>query len=396
MKKLLFLFSLLFFTRGDFILYSGTGALQNCDNWSWGINLSFKSNPKTSINALSVSYPANTNQYPGFYANIKTALQKSAYKYLNMTIYSTVTPKLQICFKSTSSQSPCDPVPFAKCLASQVCQVSVAISAVSVSELAGVVIQTTDDKYAQTIYFDKMGFISADSTPSPTPSPALLLGKTTRYWDCCKPSCSWPGKANFTAPVRNCKVDGLTSTSNNDQSGCNGGPAYICTNQQPFSVNSNLAYGFAAGKLKNQVESDWCCGCYEMTFDGTDNQGGSSAQLIKGKRLVVQVTNTGGDLGDNHFDLQIPGGGVGIFNGCTAEYGAPTDGWGQRYGGVSSESQCSTLPSSLQNGCKFRFGFMGGADNPNVQFRRVYCPKELVDITLCRRNDDDSYPKIVV
>ena len=92
-----------------------------------------------------------------------------------------------------------------------------------------------------------------------------------------------------------------------------------------------------------------------MTFDGTDNQGGSTAQGINGKRFVVQVTNTGGDLGNNHFDLQIPGGGVGIFNGCTAEYGAPSDGWGQRYGGVSSVSQCSSLPASLQNGASLGF-----------------------------------------
>jgi hypothetical protein len=33
---------------------------------------------------------------------------------------------------------------------------------------------------------------------------------------------------------------------------------------------------------------------------------------IIGKELIVQVTNTGGDLGENHFDIQMPGGGVGI------------------------------------------------------------------------------------
>ena len=169
MKALFLIFSLLVFTRGDLILYSGTGSLQNCANWSWGINLSFRSNPKTSINALSVSYPANTNQYPGLYVNINGALTKTAYKSLNLTIYSTVTPKLQISFKSNSGQSPYDSAPFAKCVASQVCQVSVAISAVSVSELAGVVIQTTDDKYAQTIYFDKILFISSAPNPNPTP-----------------------------------------------------------------------------------------------------------------------------------------------------------------------------------------------------------------------------------
>jgi hypothetical protein len=28
--------------------------------------------------------------------------------------------------------------------------------------------------------------------------------------------------------------------------------------------------------------------------------------------MIVQSINTGGDLGDNHFDLQIPGGGLHI------------------------------------------------------------------------------------
>lgn len=30
-------------------------------------------------------------------------------------------------------------------------------------------------------------------------------GATTRYWDCCKPSCGWPGKANLASgPLRTC------------------------------------------------------------------------------------------------------------------------------------------------------------------------------------------------
>ena len=66
-----------------------------------------------------------------------------------------------------------------------------------------------------------------------------------------------------------------------------------------------------------------------------------------GKKFAVQVTNTGGDLGENHFDIQIPGGGVGIFNGCSVQYGAPNDGWGQRYGGVSNVGECGQLPGDL-------------------------------------------------
>lgn len=33
---------------------------------------------------------------------------------------------------------------------------------------------------------------------------------------------------------------------------------------------------------------------------------------IAGKKMIVQATNTGADLGEGQFDLAIPGGGVGI------------------------------------------------------------------------------------
>lgn len=119
----------------------------------------------------------------------------------------------------------------------------------------------------------------------------------------------------------------------------------MCNNNQPWAINDNLAYGFAAASLAGSNEAGWCCGCYELTF---------TSGPVEGKKLVVQVTNTGGDLGANHFDLQIPGGGVGIFNGCQTQWNAPSEGWGARYGGISSASECSKLPSQLQDGCKWR------------------------------------------
>jgi len=153
-----------------------------------------------------------------------------------------------------------------------------------------------------------------------------------------------------------------------------------------------LAYGFAAVKLAGQSEWNWCCACYELYFTGEDNQGGDSARSITGKRFVVQATNTGGDLGENHFDLQLPGGGLGIFDGCTKQYNTPTTGWGKQYGGVSTTEQCDNLPVVLREGCKFRFGFLGGADNPVIKLRRVQCPDEITTKTNCKRNDDENYP----
>lgn len=106
---------------------------------------------------------------------------------------------------------------------------------------------------------------------------------------------------------------------------------------------------------------------------------------IAGKKMIVQATNTGSDVSEGQFDLVIPGGGVGIFNACTAQYGAPPDGWGAQYGGISTDT-CSTFPSALQDGCSFRFGdFFEGADNPEVDWKQVTCPKALTDKTGCVR-----------
>ncbi|OBZ81286.1 Endoglucanase-5, partial [Choanephora cucurbitarum] len=202
-------------------------------------------------------------------------------------------------------------------------------------------------------------------------------GTTTRYWDCCKSSCSWPGKASVSAPVDVCGKNGISLMDSNAQSGCNGGDGFMCNNNQPWAVNDDLAYGFAAASIAGSNEAGWCCGCYELTF---------TSGPVSGKKMVVQVTNTGGDLGANHFDLQLPGGGVGIFNGCQSQWGAPGDGWGQRYGGVSSVSECSSLPSALQAGCKFRFNWFKNADNPTMTFKEVTCPSELTSRTGCSRN----------
>jgi hypothetical protein len=203
-------------------------------------------------------------------------------------------------------------------------------------------------------------------------------GVTTRYWDCCKPSCSWSGKADVSAPVTACSLDGLTPADPNAQSGCNGGTSYMCNNQQPFAINSTLAYGFAAASIAGSGESQSCCSCMLLTF----NDGPAA-----GKQMVTQITNTGSDLGSNHFDIAIPGGGVGIFReGCKNQWGVE-NGWGAIYGGVSSEQQCiNELPEPLKAGCAWRWDFLEGADNPSVSFVEIECPAEITAITGCKRN----------
>lgn len=47
---------------------------------------------------------------------------------------------------------------------------------------------------------------------------------------------------------------------------------------------------------------------------------------------------------------RIPGGGVGMFNGCNAQFNTSPSIWGAQYGGVSSRRDCDALPKSIRKG----------------------------------------------
>lgn len=87
-------------------------------------------------------------------------------------------------------------------------------------------------------------------------------GHSTRYWDCCKPSCAWSGKASVSAPVLTCDASDNPLTDPDVKSGCDGGTAYACTNNSPWAADDSLAYGFAATSINGGSESSWCCACY--------------------------------------------------------------------------------------------------------------------------------------
>lgn len=230
------------------------------------------------------------------------------------------------------------------------------------------------------------------SGPAPSPSGGLTylsgnLGtaKTTRYWDCCKPSCAWGGKAAVSQPVKTCGKDGVSKQGVNAKNICggggSGGPSYMCTAQTAwYDAAKKMSFGFVAGHVKGLTEKGWCCGCYELRFANT-----------RLPRMVVQVTNTGGDLGENHFDIQVAGGGFGIFDGCTKQWGAPAGSWGARYGGVMAsgwgKAGCRKLPPALRKSCEWQFDYLG--DNPRVASHfRVACPSEIVQRSQCQRDDD--------
>jgi len=209
---------------------------------------------------------------------------------------------------------------------------------------------------------------------------AQSTGTTTRYWDCCKASCGWTGKASVSpGPVISCDINDNPLTDPSVKSGCDSGTAYMCSDQTPWAVSETLSYGFAATTIAGGTEASWCCACYQLTFTGG---------AVEGKQMIVQATNTGGDLGSNQFDLAMPGGGFGIFNGCTSEWGTPSGGWGAQYGGISTRSQCDSFPAHLQAGCYWRFDWFGDSDNPGVTFTPITCPAALTAKSGCVRSGE--------
>ena len=89
-------------------------------------------------------------------------------------------------------------------------------------------------------------------------------GSTTRYWDCCKGSCAWPGKAAVSSPIKTCNISDQPLSDPNAASGCGtGGTAFMCSDQSPWAVTDSLAYGFAAVSIPGGTEASWCCACYE-------------------------------------------------------------------------------------------------------------------------------------
>ncbi|KAK5625132.1 hypothetical protein RRF57_000848 [Xylaria bambusicola] len=259
-----------------------------------------------------------------------------------------------------------------------------------------------------------LGLVAAAVTLTAPAHAASGNGVTTRYWDCCKPSCAWSGKAAVSSPAQTCDANDNPLSNVNAKSGCDGGVAYTCSDYSPWAVNDNLAYGFAATAISGGTESSWCCACYQYVsltpihpLLSTTKQSTSTTPShantnnptrleftsgpVAGKKMIVQSTNTGGDLGNNHFDILMPGGGVGLFDGCTAQFGQALP--GQQYGGVSRRSECdsASMPEGLRAGCRWRFDWFQNADNPSVRFAQVSCPAELTAISGCKRNDDGSF-----
>lgn len=82
----------------------------------------------------------------------------------------------------------------------------------------------------------------------------------------------------------------------------------LCTSQAAMrALGAALATSVSDAISERMIMSN---DVYRLTFTSTS---------IAGKKMIIQATNTGADLGEGQFDLAIPGGGVGI---CKSEIDA--------------------------------------------------------------------------
>lgn len=214
-------------------------------------------------------------------------------------------------------------------------------------------------------------------------------GYATRYWDCCKPHCAWPEHGGSAST---CDAKGNKISDKSASSMCDGGNSGICRSQFPIIINDTLAFAFAAtpGGENN------CGKCFDLVFDGGCKYDATSLhKKMKGKHLIVMSNNVGYDVAGGQFDVMIPGGGYGIFNGCSQKMGWGSQ--GSQYGGLLDECEketgynsskykscltekCNKSFSSdpeAKEGCLFLATWMNAAGNLTHNYREVECPQEL-------------------
>lgn len=224
---------------------------------------------------------------------------------------------------------------------------------------------------------------------------------------------------------------------NNAQSGCQGGPGFMCTRSMVFSPEFKQAAmddwssgdpPFVYGVVGHDLDaggvdgnfSNTCCQCYQLVFDSPRDQ---VSGLPTPKPMIVQTFNTAAGGGKN-FDIYMATGGEGAFTaGCTAQYtsypsiGQPGNGGirpltisqcasGGKYtlASVSADAcqsqiatQCKTIASSSATDQSTSQTSCIEANQPanlyhlnwNVRVKRVECPTNLTRVTGCKLNSQN-------
>jgi hypothetical protein len=215
---------------------------------------------------------------------------------------------------------------------------------------------------------------AVDCSNSGNPNVTGGDGYATRYWDCCQPHCA-------QQDGHKCGQDGISRTGDNNSS-CNGGGSFACYDEAPKKVSDCLSYGYIAKANPN------CGGCYRIQFTGQGyhNANDPGSVAIKGKQMIVKVSNTGGDVAANQFDLMVPGGGVGQFNACSRQWNQSD--LGAQYGGFLTNctgshqakkdcvrQNCMKIPAgAARDGCLWFVDWFQVADNPKFTSQQTNCP----------------------
>ena len=228
-------------------------------------------------------------------------------------------------------------------------------------------------------------------------------GWATRYWDCCKPSCSWSNNAGWGNEARECDVNQNVLYDHNTQSLCSWGSSTTCLTQRPFTIDgcNELGFAFASVPAGNYGS---CGKCFALEFTGEGKyETRNNHRALKGKKLIVMATNIGYDVSGGQFDILIPGGGVGYYNQhCGQILG---NNIGSQYGGLLSDcensvgwslsdddmytqrkqcltNKCNNVFKSnkrAREGCLFLADFLEAAGNPTLKYHQVECPQVLKD-----------------
>ena len=248
---------------------------------------------------------------------------------------------------------------------------------------SGVVPESSSSKEPE---LDASGFPTLESYGPPPAeytkdiSATAKRGWNTRYWDACKPHCSWlrenpndvtradtSSDAAYIADfgtARNCNIHdvevptftlGDVSKSwfgyNGTRSACGDEKekgVFTCTDMAPIAVNDTLSYGYVAGTADSK-----CGKCYHLQYDGhfanemENNPPRETHLALKGKHMIVMASNIGNDVAGGNanlpagqFDLMVPGGGVGAFDALTVQVNKGRDfNWGAGFGGFLTECQ---------------------------------------------------------
>lgn len=266
-------------------------------------------------------------------------------------------------------------------------------------------------------------------------------GWSSRYWDACKPHCSWLSSVDTTSEeayqagmtvARNCNIHDVEVPAytlghavqqywmgyEGTNSACDTKDAtgtFTCSDMAPIAVNENLSYGYVAGS--GSLYKYGCGKCYHLQYNGGNHANDVKAthKALKGKHIVVMVSNIGYDVEEGQFDMLVPGGGVGAFDALSTMLGVSKSDLGAGSGGFLTECQQSlgwdnTVESyqqcviakcesvfakwpNLLRGCKWYAEWYMAADNPTYNWEEVECPQYLIDhyMTTINTTKDNRY-----